>query len=75
MSEPFKKSDRYLVIKRADIDKYLTDESKGLLEVICGIVELGRKADEREPNRYICVNEDEDYAELVWSLIEKDQTP
>jgi len=63
---------KFLVLKKADIEKYLSDSLKALLYDICDVIAYGRNRDGRPAiNHYVVVNTDELYAEDVWKLIER----
>lgn len=71
----FQRQDKYLVVKRADAmasldDTELDQWDKLLKKVRDYRVKTGRPLS----NRYVVVNEDESYAEIVWKLIELSQT-
>ena len=67
----FQREEKYIVIKLDDIKKYLDSESVDNLNKILNVVRTGRAADNKTPeNRYVIVNQKEDYIEEVWSLIE-----
>ena len=65
----FKKESKYLVLKREDIDKYLSIPEKTLLTGICQSVFVGRENEGKKDNSYIVVNNDETYSDDVWDLI------
>ncbi len=66
----FERYDKYLVVKRADIEKHLTSsEQLQLATLTVKVIEERRRAGKAE-NSYVVVNEDQPYAALVWGLIE-----
>ena len=65
---------KYLVLKQADINKYLSIEQRNALEYVVRFIANQRKADGLKHNTYVVVNEDEPYAEKVWQLIEESGT-
>ena len=70
----FKREDKYLVLKWADLEKYLKQDpfiKFDIIGYICDAVRLGRHKDGKKDNTYVVVNEDETYAEQVWQLIRK----
>jgi hypothetical protein len=72
--EEFKRENKYLVIKWADLRKYLTQDvfvKFDIITYICDVVNEGRHKEGKKDNTYVVVNEDEPYAEDVWMLIEK----
>lgn len=70
MPKEFKKEDKYLVLKWADIDSCLTEFQQEELGVICRVVNTKRAMRGKKRNSYIVVNKDEPYAEVVWKLVE-----
>lgn len=71
----FKRCNKYLVLKRDDLEKYLNQDpfvNFDIIGYICDAIRLGRLKDGKGENRYVVVNEDEPYAEKVWRLIEDD---
>ena len=67
----FERIEKYEVIKLDDIEKYLTSAQKLQLEQIVGTIQKGRGDDgKQECNRYVIVNEEELYANIVWGLVE-----
>ena len=66
---PFKKEEKYLVLKRDDIAK-LKDTPQAWLGAICKRIRKYREVLGKKENHYIVVNEDELYAPTVWKLIE-----
>lgn len=66
---------KFCVFKVADIQKYLTDDEKIILEHISERIEAGRVKDGKTPgNKYVLCNQDEPYAEKVWQVIEEGET-
>lgn len=67
----FKRYDKYEVIKIDDIEGYLTNDQKVALISIIETVQKGRTQKGKPAcNNYVVVNADEPYAEVVWKLIE-----
>lgn len=67
----FERYAKYEVIKLEDAQKYLTYRQKHWLNNIIRTIQDGRKFDGKIPcNKYVVVNEDEPYAEIVWKLIQ-----
>lgn len=65
------REDKYLVIKRADAEKHLTDEAKHELASIAEAVYIARtRADEKQPLKCVVVESDWPMYEAVWKLIE-----
>lgn len=71
----FQKYDKYEVMKIDDILKYLNNDQKAVLDGIFETIEEGHAKDGKPAcNRYVVVNEDEPYAEVVWKLVELQET-
>ena len=66
----FKRRDKYLVLKWEDIYTLLKDSLKEELLYACEEISRKRHKQGKKDNRYVVVNEDEPYAEIVWKLIE-----
>ena len=64
------KKNMYIVIKREDAFKYLTESDLKLLDNMLGIICKGRSNDNKNPvnNYYVC-NTDEPYANVVHGVI------
>ena len=67
----FKRYNKYLVLKWEDIEKFLGEVDKKLLEDMCSCITANRHYGGKKDNAYIVVNEDEPYAEQVWQLIKE----
>lgn len=63
------KEEKYLVLKLADIENYLSQRHKELLNECCDEIRLARLMVGKKSNHYIVVNEEEPYAEKVWDLV------
>ena len=63
------KEEKYLVLKLADIENYLSQRHKELLNECCDEIRLARLMVGKKLNHYIVVNEEEPYAEKVWDLV------
>jgi hypothetical protein len=65
--------DKFIVIKKEDAKKYLNKKGQ---QALCGILETisdARSMDNKKcSNKYLVVNEDEEYVELVRKLILKE---
>ena len=71
----FKRYTKYEVMKLDDVEKYLNSDQKAILSGIVETIQEGRKRDGKVPcNSYVVVNEDQQYAEIVWKLIEAGET-
>lgn len=65
--------DKFIVIKKEDAEKYLNEKGKQALRNILEVISDGRSIDNKKcSNKYLVVNEDEEYAELVKKLILKE---
>ena len=70
------KEEKYLVLKLADIENYLSQRHKEFLNECCDEIRLARLMVGKKPNHYIVVNETEPYAETVWDLVlDREPTP
>ncbi len=63
------KKDTHLVLKMADIRKYLDDERKAQLDRICIAINFGRHRDGKSSPSYLVCNHDEPYASEVLAVI------
>ncbi|KKL91223.1 hypothetical protein LCGC14_1896850 [marine sediment metagenome] len=71
----FQRYTKYEVMKVNDIDKYLNNVQKTALEDIIQTIQESRTREGKPAcNRYVVVNEDQPYAEVVWKLIEIQET-
>jgi len=61
---------KYLVIKRADIDNYLNYEEIHKLYDLVDIIDNQRNKFNKSRNQYFVINQDEPYANIVHELIE-----
>lgn len=68
MSE-FKREDKYLVLKKSDIESVLSDEEKRRLHNICLRISESRQSRGKFDSSYVVVKESEPYADQVWELI------
>ena len=66
----FKREDRYIVIKRTDLDKYVPSYSIESLESILQTVLEGRKADGKPLLECVVVESDWPEYETTWAAIE-----
>ena len=65
------REDRYLVLKRTDIEKYLPDDRKKLLDFIAGNIRDGRTLDQKEQLQCVVVEHDWPEYEMTWAAIER----
>lgn len=64
------KETKFMVLKLEDITKYLDMKDLNKLEMICLKIKSKRLDDGKETDpKYICCNQDEPYAEVVWQII------
>lgn len=64
--------DKFIVIKKEDVDKYLNDKGKTALNHCLEVIADSRNTDGKKNNNYLVVNADEKYAALVKKLILKE---
>lgn len=65
-------NDKFVVIKRSDIDKYLTDTSKDIFNYHLQEIEMGRMNDDKTPfNFYLVINQNEPYANEVMEIMKR----
>lgn len=60
---------RFIVLKRSDVDKYLSPHVHYLLRQIVGEISIGRDQDGKKHNKYVVVNLDEPYSQQVLDLV------
>lgn len=64
------REEKYVVIKRADASKYLSQPQKDAFNEACLTIQRGRAKDGRLPyNAYVVINQDEPYASAVWDIV------
>jgi hypothetical protein len=68
----FKKEDRYLVIKRSDVQKYLGARDRTQLNTVLEKIDVCRRLDGRGNIRCVVVESDWDCYSDVWDLVEKE---
>ena len=67
----FKRENRYLVIKRKDIDAYIESQVlKNDLEDLCTLINMGRSLDGKSTLRCVVIEEDWPEYETVWKMLE-----
>lgn len=66
----FEREKKYVVLKKRDIYKYLSDKQLGRLHKICRSIEEGRAADGRKPIDCVIVENDWPMYEDTWKSIE-----
>lgn len=66
----FEREDRYLVMKRSDIEKYLPVDRKKLLDFIASNIRDGITFDGKEPLQCVVVEHDWPEYEQTWAAIE-----
>ena len=70
MSEEFKKENRYIVIKREDANRYLSDKEKDSLAAICESIKDGRAIDNKPSRHYVCIPDHYPMYNKVWKWLE-----
>jgi hypothetical protein len=73
VSQQFKREDRYVVLKRSDIEKYL-HASRGQLRNICRAINSGRYADNKPLLQAVVIESDWPEYEPTWRAIEQRMT-
>ncbi len=66
----FKRENRYLVLKRKDIEKYLNREDKMRLNRISRDIANSRTDDEKPPLECVVVESDWPIYDSVWAMVE-----
>lgn len=61
---------KYLVLKIADIEKYLSDEKQLKLDALVTCIRVGRLNDGKRDQEYVCVAADWPMHEQVWGMVE-----
>jgi hypothetical protein len=61
--------ERFIVLKKSDVEKYLDNRIKSLLRKIREQIYEGRRSDNKVENSYVVVNLDEPYAQYVINLV------
>ena len=64
-----KETSKYMVLKRDDIDTFLSVYDRVILERLVGRINECRESEGKSKNDYILCNQDEPYAEKVWQAI------
>jgi hypothetical protein len=59
----------HIVIKRDDVNKYLTDSDRYELVMLLNKIDIGRQKDGKKLNSYYVCNTDEPYADNVLGVI------
>lgn len=62
---------KFIVLKREDVDKFLDYEDKAYLGYAHDKVETGRALEGKKSNTYIVINTDEPYIEEVIEILKK----
>ncbi len=65
------KTDKFIVLKIADCNEFLSAYEQNELALICDTISLGRLKQNKQLNHYWVVNQDEPYASKVGELIEQ----
>lgn len=62
--------EKYVILKVADINKYLSTDLKYRLTLVLNAISNGRTKDNKEPlPNYMVCNTDEAYAKEIWDII------
>ena len=69
MEEEVQKEEKYLVIKKDDMEKYLTWTEQTVLNIVITKIITERSREGKRRNKYVMCNQDEPYSEAVWLLI------
>ena len=70
MTDFKREMDRYIVLKRSDIDNVFSLEDKQTLMNLCEILEDYRKDEGKQPLRCVVVEDDWPEYETVWKMLE-----
>ncbi len=62
--------DKYIVLKRSDIDLALTRVQKMFLSQMCADIASWRDAQNKPINKYVVINQDEPYFQEVLKLMD-----
>ncbi|MEW8139386.1 MAG: hypothetical protein AB2761_20170 [Candidatus Thiodiazotropha endolucinida] len=65
------REDRYIVIKRKDVEKYIGPCDQEQLQKIIDIITYGRLEEGKRFTEYVCVGDDWPMYEQVWQMIEE----
>jgi co-chaperonin GroES (HSP10) len=63
------KENTHIILKREDVEKYLTDEQKEQLQKMVIAIADGRMDDEKKLNSYIICNTDEKYFNDMYAIL------
>ncbi|WP_434513819.1 hypothetical protein AB6Q56_14660 [Dechloromonas sp. ARDL1] len=61
---------KYLVLKIADIEKYLNDDKQMKFDALVTCIRVGRLHDGKKDQQYVCVAADWPMYEQVWGMVE-----
>ncbi len=61
--------DKFLVLNRNDIEKYLNKDLKCQLDIACMQITACREIDGKSKNNYLVINTDEPYANQVMEIM------
>lgn len=70
MADGFKREDRYVVLKRADLERHATPSQLRELERICEMIRAGRANEGKRLNSYVVVADDWPEYEGTWVKIQ-----
>ena len=71
MSNEFKRENRYLVLKRSDVDRALTLSDKTILSRLVELISANRKVYNKAPLYCVVVESDWPEFEPVWRMIQE----
>jgi hypothetical protein len=71
MTTPFKREQRYLILKISDLDKYLRPQQCELLNQIAETINVGRLLEHKPTLNAVVVEDDWPEYEIVWSMLEE----
>ena len=74
MHEQFQRENRFLVLKWADIEKYLSREHRESIRTACAVVEERRRMDGKRRDSYVVVADDWPEYEETWAKIQARMT-
>ena len=66
----FEREERYLVLKREDIAKYLTADGQEQLNYICHVIAKSREVEGKQNHGYVVVSDDWPMYEATWDEVE-----
>lgn len=70
MTKEFKREEKFFVANLKYLEVALTDQEWGEFWKLADKVEEYRKSKGKKRAHYVVVNEDEEYSEVIWKIIE-----